>query len=187
MCRAQPGSVWNASRREKQPRLAQQAAASCRESRKVEMALQRKARMARRKAVTAFDPAFGRQVLEVDPDRRRRQRAHRVEVRERKATAERFDHGLSGGRCRHRAVRPSPAHDVDALHRLPLARRVDVGRNAGENWQRVDEQACVAAVLCDELPREPPRDARIAVVVDDRAKYVPALRRVHGGRNQKDS
>ena len=93
------------------------------------------------------------------------------------AATERLDHDV--GRLGDRRTARTTA-DLDAVDALRVARRVDARRDPGERRESVMPQRTPARAR-GELPREPPADARIAVVVDDLAEDVPAGS--HGGHD----
>ena len=67
-----------------------------------------------------------------------------------------------------------PAADAHAAVRLVILVRVERRCDAREPRNVVDPERDREPMLARELPREPPADARIAEVVDDPAKDVPA-------------
>ena len=83
-------SCWKASRAAGSPFSRSRPPVLRGESRKVEPAGERQARMRRRQRVRALHPGFRRQVFEVDPYRRPRPRGHGVAIRRRAGRSRRL-------------------------------------------------------------------------------------------------
>ena len=130
--------------------------------------------MSRRQPVRAVDPAFGGEVLEVDPHGRAWRRLHRIEPGVGQPATEGLDDHVRGRvRC---GGRLQGAH-ADAAAGRVVRRGVESRRDAREHAAVVDPQGDRGTVLGDEGARETQGDPRIPVVVDDAAGDVEA----HGG------
>jgi len=62
--------------------------------------------------------------------------------------------------------------DHDARGALPVERGIDGGAERMKGLEVIDEQAHLPTMLSRELAREPPADADVAEVIDDRAENV---------------
>ena len=164
----------------KQATFAQQAAGARRESGKVEMPRERPLWQPRREAMTALDPGLGREIFDVDPKRLHGRRLHGIQIGRWQTAAKGLDDGIGRRRVRHRKFtrRPVPV-------RYGHASRVG-GCNALQCIAVIDEQAHRDGVFVDELPGEPPRNADIAIVVDNGTEDVPVFLGIrHGQTNYR--
>src|SRR5438874_4000909 len=124
--------------------------------------------------MAVLDPAFGRQVFQIDPYRWSLARRHGLQIRIRKPATESFDHH----RARLRAQigsRSCPDADFHACSALPIARGIDRRYETRERRQRIDVEAHWQPVLASQHSRETPGDAGVAVVIDHGTEDVPAL------------
>ena len=122
--------------------------------------------------MTAFDPIFGGQMVEVDPHRLNASRTlplHGFAVSGWQPTRESLDHDV-GGFCHG-----VPGHDVHAAAVAAFGWRWLDQRQ--QHRRLVDQQTHDAAGHLRQRARQSQADASVAVVVDHPADHVPALRR----------
>ena len=125
----------------------------------------RPAGLGRRQAMTALHPRLGAEVLQIDPDRRRKTLRHAPhEVRRRVAAKGLDDHVAWDGRCG--CLVPG-----DHLH----ARHASMHGLRGQPRQRGEVIAPKPHLLTPgrQVGRQAPAHAHVAVVVDDLAEDVP--------------
>ena len=159
-----------------QPVFAQQPARARGEPRKIEVPRQWSLRLPRREAVAALDPGFCRQIFEIDPLRLNCLRTHRIQIRRRQAAAECFDNDIGRRGIARRQDHPPDPATVERRRRVHRA-----GARRRKRVPIIDEQPYRDCVFARQLSRKPPRNARVAEVVDDGTEYVPAfLRSGHG-------
>ena len=119
--------------------------------------------------MNAFYPCFSAQVFEIQPDGLRHARGHRLHVRRGWVAGEGFDDHIG----RNEGVRRSPRYDVDAEQRLgATGAGVNLGRDEAKGMQIIHDQPHGPIVLRDELARQSPADADVAVVVDHAAEEI---------------
>ena len=121
--------------------------------------------------MAADDPVLGTEVLEVQPENPSATGGHRIDVGRRQITGERLDDDI--GRL---GIAPGlrPQANLDAM--LPLLRRLGAGTGteARKGFQVIDPQPDLLVVFGDQLPRQTPGHADVAVVVRHDAEDVPA-------------
>jgi hypothetical protein len=117
-------------------------------------------------------PVFPAQVFQVQPDGLALAPCHRRDVHRGQLAAEGLDHHVGNVERVTRMRRRVPVLDRHAFGVLGVDRGIDRGAERVEGLQVVDEQAHLPVVLGTELAGEPPADADVTEVVDDRAENV---------------
>jgi hypothetical protein len=150
--------------------LAQQAAGINRETGEKEILDQRQARVRRRQQMAAGHPFLRAQVVEIDPDRARRQMRHVFDEGFRKMAGKAFHDNPRGD---DRGETGLPAVNLDPLKNLDRQPWVQFRAQQPKAVEVIDPEANMQRKIARQLSRQAPADADIAEVVDDPAEHIP--------------
>ena len=129
-----------------------------------------------------FNPAFGTEVFQIDPDGCYFTLSHAGEIACGKFAAEGLNHHIGDlgiGKCIGRVAGPMPNIDRAAL--LLIGLRGNVRTQLGKTFEMINPKPDFAILLGRQLLCQPPTNADVSEVIDDGTKNIPA-RPGHGFR-----
>jgi hypothetical protein len=121
--------------------------------------------------VAILHPVFRAEVFEIDPDRLGGHDCHFLQIGFWQTAGQRLDDHLRGFNIRQRTCPVTYFHTPNVL---PGAVWIEPGFKPFEAFQIVHPQAHILVDLFSQLACQPPGNANVAKVVDDRAENIPA-------------
>src|SRR5580765_1174837 len=150
--------------------------------------------MRRWQCMTAFDPAFSAESFQIQPDRTRHAPGHGFNVVRRDSTTEKLDDHV-GNLCGVESTfLVAPMSDHDALDFLRLAIACSFRANPLKTVEIIDPQGDGDTIFPLQLPRQPPANTDVTIVIDYFAEQGECgglrcgcgrARRMHGGMIQE--
>ena len=129
-----------------------------------------------------FNPAFGTEVFQIDPDGGQFTLSHAGEIACGKFAAEGLNHHIGDlgiGKCIERVAWPMANIDQAAL--LLFGRRGNVRTQLGKTFEMINPEPDFPILLGRQLLCQPPTNADVSEVIDDGTKNIPS-RPGHGLR-----